>query len=166
MHWQMLSYCQVELPEIITHMYWFCQRLYNIKKIHKLYAEACKSLDKVTMSNSLLCDTWRIFLSGRCLQKARTVLCATCNKNTMKLQQLRSLDEEKRFILLKNSVYHLKGSAVSIPYFIVVLHSRNSSSLNKSMYLSTRRYSSYNIDFAQQVFNPNSKWDQCLFLYQ
>jgi len=81
--------------------------------IYNLYVEPCGGEQK--MSFSSFCQTWNTFLPGVCIQKPRTDLCATCTKDTVSLQKIRSLDDEARTALLQSSLKHLELAAGQRP---------------------------------------------------
>lgn len=89
-------------------------------------------------------------------------LCPTCNNYTIKLQKLRSLQEDKREDLLKKSLLHLDIVAKqrehykrSIIIWNVVQHFLKTANLECCKASSIVQH--YSFDFAQQISLPNSR---------
>jgi len=126
-------------------------------KVHELYVQACA--DKHAMSYSLFCETWNKFLPGVCIQKPRTDLCAVCKQDTMKLQKLKSLDEEAREEVLTRSLKHLSLVAQQRDHYkssIAQSYHTIPEGLQFGDAVGTAVKLHFSFDFAQQIFIPNS----------
>lgn len=75
------------------------------KAIHEKYAAIVSDAERLPYSS--FTELWRELLPTVCIQKPRTDLCSECKLDSLALSKLKSMDEEKRRVLLNRSIAHL-----------------------------------------------------------
>lgn len=128
-------------------------------EVHACYVKACGA--ERAMSYSLFCETWKTFLPGICIQKPRTDLCVVCKNNTISLQKLRTMDDNKRIDIHQRSMQHLNFVSGQRGHYQETI-SKSRATLPEKCLLGEKVASNidvvqhYSFDFAQQIFIPNS----------
>ena len=77
------------------------------QKVYNSYKLACEECGVVATSLSYFKNVWRDCFPNVVIQKPRTDLCSTCQKNFRSLGALRTMDESKKIGLLESSSKHL-----------------------------------------------------------
>ena len=124
--------------------------------------ETIALLDKTPISRSSWYDLWEDFCPYVVIQKPKTDLCATCQKNVTTLGRMGGLDEKEKLELVEKSRQHLDLVQNERKYYNNVIKVATDSITDSTLILGPHEPCSYDgvmhysFDFAQQVHLPHS----------
>lgn len=130
--------------------------------VYNKYLETIALLDKTPISRSSWYDLWEDFCPYVVIQKPKTDLCATCQKNVTTLGRMGGLDEKEKIQLVEKSRQHLDLVQNERKYYNNVIKVATDSITDSTLILGPHEPCSYDgvmhysFDFAQQVHLPHS----------